>query len=124
MISTLLVICCYSSGMPVLYIIGFIFFSLTYLINKLVLFKFYQKTLTLNRLLPKTVTELFNTAICLHLFFGCFMLTNHFLYDVRDGPTNEPFAMPSYSVDPKDYIEDVFGIDENNSKNQNMTQYL
>ena len=34
MISTLLIICSYSSGMPVLYIIGFFSFSLSFLINK------------------------------------------------------------------------------------------
>lgn len=52
MISTLLIICSYSSGMPVLYIIGFFFFSFSYAVNKLVIFKFYQKTLTVDRLLP------------------------------------------------------------------------
>lgn len=110
MISTLLVICSYSSGMPILYVIGFVFFYLTYLVNKLVLFKFYQKTLTLDRLLPTQVTQLFNTAVYLHLFMGCFMLTNHILFMTKDKPTEEVFVMPTYPVDPKTEIQEFFGI--------------
>lgn len=101
MISTLLVLCAYSSGMPVLYIIGFLFFGLTYLVNKLVLFKFYQKTLTLDRLLPMQITKLFNTAIILHLVFGFFMVTNFIVYRTKSTPTDELFVMPSVPLDPK-----------------------
>ena len=50
--STLMVLLSYSSGMPVLYIIGAIFFLFTYFVNKLVLYKHYQKTLDLNRVVP------------------------------------------------------------------------
>ena len=39
--STLMVLLSYSSGMPVLYIIGAIFFLFTYIVNKAVLFKYY-----------------------------------------------------------------------------------
>lgn len=101
MISTLLVCCAYSAGMPVLYMIGFIFFFITYLVNKLVLFKFYQKTLTLDRLLPLQVTQLFNTAITLHLVFGCFMMTNYLLYRTHEAPTDELFIMPKMPYDPQ-----------------------
>lgn len=88
MISTLLIICAYSSGMPILYLIGFFFAALTYLVNKLVLFKFYQKTLTLDRLLPMQIKKLFNTAIFLHLMFGIFMIPNFILYRTNNPPTD------------------------------------
>lgn len=52
MMSTLIVIVSYSSGMPVLYFVGAFFFGATYLVNKTVLFKYYQKSLTLNRVVP------------------------------------------------------------------------
>jgi len=52
MMSTLLVLLTFSGAMPVLYMIGVIFYSMTYFVNKVVLFKFYQKTITLNRVLP------------------------------------------------------------------------
>ena len=52
MMSTLLVIVCYSSGLPVLYIMGFIFFTTTYNVSKFMIIKFFQKSLTLNRVVP------------------------------------------------------------------------
>ena len=104
MISTLLVICAYSGGMPILYIIGFVFFGLTYIVNKLVLFRFYQKTLTLNRLLPMQIKYLFNTAICLHLFFGCFMVTNYALYRTDKLPSDDLFKMPELPFEPAELV--------------------
>lgn len=53
---------------------------------------------------------MFNTAIFLHLAFGCFMITNHLLYSTNDGPTDEVFVMPSYPIDPKTEIEKLIGI--------------
>ena len=110
MISTLLVIFTYSSGMPVLYVIGILFFTLTYFVKKVVLFKYYQKSLTIDRLLPLQVTQMFNTALFLHLAFGCFMITNHMLYSTNDGPTDELFIMPTNPVNnAKTEIENLIG---------------
>ena len=52
MMSTIFVLILYSSGMPVLYPIGFIFFWTTYMVNKLLIIKFYQKMVTLTRTIP------------------------------------------------------------------------
>jgi hypothetical protein len=52
MMSTLLVITTYSSGMPILYLVGAFFFSATYIVNKVVIFQYYQRSLTLNRVVP------------------------------------------------------------------------
>lgn len=41
MMSTLLVVVTYSSGMPILYMVGAMFFYSTFLVNKMVLIKFY-----------------------------------------------------------------------------------
>lgn len=41
MMSTLLVIITYSSGMPVLYLVGSLFFCVTFLVNKSLLLSFY-----------------------------------------------------------------------------------
>ena len=38
MMSTLLIIVTYASGMPILYLVGALFFSVTFMTNKLVLF--------------------------------------------------------------------------------------
>ena len=76
MMSTFFVIITYSSGMPVLYLVGIIFFIMTYAMNKLLLFKFYQKSLTLNRVVPLKSMEFLSTGIFMHMIIGCFMLTN------------------------------------------------
>lgn len=75
-----MVITSYSSGMPILYVVGFFFFMVTYLVNKLVLIKHLQKVMTINRELPLQVLRLFNTTIVMHLFFGCFMVTNFVIF--------------------------------------------
>jgi hypothetical protein len=41
MMSTLFVIMLYSSGMPIMYMIGFVFFSITYWFDKILIIKFY-----------------------------------------------------------------------------------
>lgn len=41
MMSTLFVIQMYGSGMPIMYLIGTLFFAVTYLINKFLIIKFY-----------------------------------------------------------------------------------
>lgn len=52
MTSILLICLAFSSGMPILYFIGFLFFFATYAINKVMLMQYYQKTNTLNRVVP------------------------------------------------------------------------
>ena len=76
MMSTLLVILTFSSGMPILYVIGFIFFFTTFVTNKLALFKYYQKTTTLSRFIPMTAMRFLNYALFFHLLSGMFMMTN------------------------------------------------
>ena len=49
MMSTFFVIMTYSSGMPVLYIVGVIFFTMTFYVNKVLIFKYYQKSNDLSR---------------------------------------------------------------------------
>ena len=80
MMSTMLVLTTYSSGMPFLYIIGALFFGTTYLVQKFVLLQYYTKSLTLNRVVPTFSTEFLGLAISIHMFIGFFMLTNPNLF--------------------------------------------
>ena len=80
MMSTLLVIICYSSGLPVLYIMGFIFFTATFLVNKLMIIKFFQKSNTLNRVVPLYSTHFLTMSLFIHITLGCFMMTNPNLF--------------------------------------------
>ena len=52
MMSTLFVILMYCSGMPILYFIGAVFYTVTYLVNKYLLINFYKKSTTLTRTIP------------------------------------------------------------------------
>jgi hypothetical protein len=80
MMSHLLILITFSSGMPNLYITGFLFFTFTYLIEKWNLILVNKKTNALNRVIPMYSTSLFNFAIVLHFFIGLFMLTNEQLF--------------------------------------------
>lgn len=75
MMSTLFVIFMYSSGMPILYLVGAIFFAFTYLANKLLILKFYKKT-SLQRTIPLQVNRFLKYSLILHMFCGLFMVTN------------------------------------------------
>jgi len=53
MMSTLFALLLFSSGMPILYFIGFIFFLGTYITNKIMILRFYTKSSTLTRTIPE-----------------------------------------------------------------------
>lgn len=105
--STLLVILTFSSGMPILYVIGFMFYSLTYIVNKVSLIKFYRREISLNRILPLESAKYFNTAIMIHIFFGCMMLTDTSLFRTKDAPTDELFIMPKLPFDPSQELKNT-----------------
>ena len=52
MMSTLFSLLLFSSGMPILYVIGFGFFFMTYVTHKIMIIRFYTKSLTLTRTIP------------------------------------------------------------------------
>lgn len=81
MMSTMFVLATYSSGMPILYIVGAMFFGITYIVQKFVLLKFYTKSLTLNRVVPSYSMVFLKLALAFHMIIGCFMLTNPSVFD-------------------------------------------
>ena len=54
LMSTLFVLLLYSSGMPVLYLIGAFFYIFCFLVTKVLILKFYKKSKTLTRTIPLT----------------------------------------------------------------------
>jgi hypothetical protein len=52
LMSTMFVIIMYSSGIPIFYLIGLAFFSLTYITNKYMLIYYFKKSTTLTRNVP------------------------------------------------------------------------
>ena len=89
MMSTLLVCLSFSAGMPVLYVVAFVFFAVTFFINKVLLFQFYQKTNTLNRVVPQYSLTLLNNAIFIHMVLGCVMFTNESIFETNNHPKKE-----------------------------------
>lgn len=85
MMSTLLVIMFFSSGMPVMYLFGFAFFAFTYVSNKILLIQFYKKTnITFSREIPMHCINLFKYAIFLKLINGLFMFLNPHILDLKE----------------------------------------
>ena len=76
MISTLFVILTYCSGMPIMYLIGFIFYLVTYSVNKYLILSFYKKSRTLTRSIPIFIVGTFKFGVIIHLAMSMFMLTN------------------------------------------------
>lgn len=85
MMSTLFVIQMYGSGMPIMYFIGAVFYSLTYLVNKLLIIKFYKKSRTLTRTIPIFSMEFLKYGLLLHMANACWMLTNPEIFEVKEG---------------------------------------
>ena len=52
MMSTMFVILMYSSGMPIMYFTGAVFYIVTFVVNKFLLINYYQKSRTLTRTIP------------------------------------------------------------------------
>ena len=52
MMSTMFVILMYSSGMPIMYFAGAVFYIVTFLVNKFLLINYYKKSGTLTRTIP------------------------------------------------------------------------
>lgn len=78
----------FSSGMPVLYALGFVFYLLTYLTNKLLIMKYYKRTDSiLSREIPLTAVRMMRYAVVLKMFVGLYMLNNPSIIRTRDAPT-------------------------------------
>ena len=76
MMSILFFIILYSSGLPSLYVVGFLFYTVTYCVNKLLIFKYYTKSRTLTRTIPLYSQSFFFYGFLIHFACGLFMMTN------------------------------------------------
>lgn len=80
----------FSSGMPILYALGFIFYLLTYLTNKLLIMKYFKRTDSiLSREIPLTSVNMMRYAIVIKMFAGLYMLNNPSIIHTRDPPTEQ-----------------------------------
>ena len=84
LMSTMFVIQLYSSGMPILYLNGFIFYLVTFLCNKFLLIYYYQKSRTLSRTIPLFTMQYLKYGLLLHMLAACLMLTNKMGFVTRE----------------------------------------
>lgn len=66
----------YSSGMPILYPIGMMFFFILYWVYKGLLLNYYQKTSRFNEQLPRYVVRYIKFGLIFHLIIGFLMYSN------------------------------------------------
>ena len=74
----------YCSGMPIMYLIGFLFYAVTYTVNKILLIKYYKKATTLTRTIPSFSANILKYGLVLHMLNACFMLTQPEIFKVRE----------------------------------------
>jgi hypothetical protein len=78
----------FSSGMPIMYALGFLFYLVTYMTNKVLIMKYYKRTDSiLSREIPLTSVGLMRYAIVIKMFVGLYMLNNPSIIHTRDEPT-------------------------------------
>ena len=93
MMSTAFVVLIYSSGMPILYLIGFVFFTVTFLVNKVLLIKYYKRTDSiLSRTIPLYSVHILKYAVLMKMIIGIFMFTNPEVFETKEGPSAERYA--------------------------------
>ena len=53
-----------------------VFFTVTFNVNKLLIFKYYQRSRTFNRTIPLFSQKFFKLGLAVHIIGATFMLTN------------------------------------------------
>jgi hypothetical protein len=75
--TSLLVTMTFAGGLPMLYPIAFLNFLVLYWVYKVLLVKYYQKTVAFDQGLPIYTVRYFKFAIFFHVLASTFMYTNH-----------------------------------------------
>ena len=87
MMSTIFVVIPYSSGMPIQYGIGLIFFYFTFKTNKTLLIKYYKRTDTvLTPKLPLQAVSYLRFCVLYKMFMGIVMITNPQVFETVQQP--------------------------------------
>ena len=91
MMSILMVIMFFSSGMPILYAVGFVYFLGTYVTHKVLLIRFYKKSSSLNSTIWLRTAKIMVYGILLNLGCSLFMLTNPSVILINENREKEGF---------------------------------
>lgn len=75
-LTVVLITMMFSPGLPLLYPIAFLFFLVTYFVDKYMLLRMYRKPVLFDNSLALSVLFWFKAAMGLHALMGIFMLSN------------------------------------------------
>ena len=103
----------WSSGMPILYFIGFLWFTVTFLTNKLLLLKYYQRTLTNTKDIPLFSAEFLKIGIVQHIFVAAFMLTNPHPFKTEEQNTDPIITFNM--IKDTNYFKDLYDRNKDSS---------
>ena len=83
----------FSSGMPVLYLVGFLYYLIFYAIYKVLILKYFQKATTFNQHVAIKATNMIHFAIVWHIIIASMMFSNSSIF----GKFNDPKYSVFYS---------------------------
>jgi hypothetical protein len=84
MLTTIIIIMVYSSGMPSLYLLSFVFFLISYWIDKILILRYYRSPPHINLYMSKLFTFLIFLGIIIHLCFGIWIYGNKYILPYND----------------------------------------
>lgn len=70
----------FSSGLPLLYIVGFCFSTVLYWVYKIMLLKFYSKTTSFNQDLAVWAIDMLQVSVIFHILIGSFIYSNSAIF--------------------------------------------
>lgn len=74
----------YSSGLPILYVVGFLTFTFAYLAQKCYIVKYHRKTTAFDQGMANDTIAFFKIAVIMHLAMSAIMLTNKNILSVQN----------------------------------------
>lgn len=78
-LATVLVVMIYSSGIPILYLTVFLFFLITYYVDKILVLRFYQKPPKIDIYISRVYNYIIFFSILIHLGFSIWMYGNKYI---------------------------------------------
>ena len=114
----------FSSGIPGLYICAFLFYSCTYLVNKVLLIKFYSRSATFTKTIPLHAQKLLRYGLLAHMICGSFMLTSPTILNLEDDGDRSEVTISYLTQESIEKNAKTFGFDHFNAKKELDTDDL
>jgi len=105
MLAIVFLVMMYSPGIPIMYAIAFVYFFITYWVDKFLFIHHYSKPLYFGEHMSLKILWWFKMALVFHFILGVLMYSNSHIL-----PVGKKFSKTVYSSDLKDFNEEfTFG---------------